>query len=34
MCIIRLTEIPIIGAVPIMDSVNKLFEIGRYTVVP
>ncbi|MBN1455188.1 MAG: monovalent cation/H+ antiporter subunit D family protein [Methanomicrobia archaeon] len=34
MGIIWLTEIPIIGAVPIMDSVNKLFEIGRYTVVP
>lgn len=34
MGIIWLTEIPIIGAVPIMDTVNKLFEIGRYTVVP
>jgi multicomponent Na+:H+ antiporter subunit D len=30
--IIWLTEIPITGAYPIMDSVNKLFGIGRFTV--
>jgi multicomponent Na+:H+ antiporter subunit D len=32
MGIIWLTELPITGAIPIMDSVNKLFGLGVYSV--
>ncbi|RZN40581.1 MAG: monovalent cation/H+ antiporter subunit D family protein [Methanophagales archaeon ANME-1-THS] len=31
MGIVWLTEIPIVGAIPILDNVNKLFGLGAYT---